>query len=811
MLRIVKFGGTSLYDVHRIRNAVTIVNEQKKTAEIAVVVSALGGVTDELLSLMQLAVNSGGAWRERFGSLRKRHLETYEALDPERASGLYEAIRALLDELEGELIDLEQQPAVTGRISDSIVSYGERLSSRIFSAALIAAGQSSQAFDTHKLVRTNNRFGDADVDTITTLHLIREAMHPIEGQVPVITGFIGSTTDKEITTLGRSGSDYTASLFGEALDAQEVQIWTDVNGVLTADPDIVPTAVTIPQLHYSEIAEMSHFGAKVLHPRTVLPLQARNIPILIKNTMNPENNGTVITRDYRETPGRLRSVSLKKNIVAIALRSRGLDRIHEMSYRALKALDHHDISILFHAAASSDYGITVVVHVHQAEDARSALLDEFETEYGTGLIDTPHILDNVSMVTVIGEKLERDLGISGAVLSVLGENGIAPLGMAKGLANRHLSLLLKNGEAEMAVRLLNDHFCIHTHRVRLFIAGMGAIGGKVLDILHGLEDPKVDLSIIGACNSRKMAWNPLGIPAARVPDRVEEGQPTDWEFIVDHLIKEYPYRSVFVDATGNAEVARMYPRLLRNGIHVVTPSKRANSFEQEFFDELLSYTVNKRTHYLYETTVGAGLPVIQTLKDLMRSGDEIISISGVVSGTMTFLFSKLEEGIPFDEVVRTARKTGISEPDPRDDLSGEDVARKFLILARTIGLRFEREDIEVENLIPDALKSIPQDQFFERLEEQNEAWKVRVDQARERGEVLRYTGHLEEGVVKVGIASVPKSSALGTLSDTNNLISIRTRRYYDNPLIIQGPGAGKEVTAAGVLGDIQKISRRLLK
>ena len=811
MLRVIKFGGSSLYDVNRIRNAVAIVNEQRKDAEVAVVVSALGGVTDELLSLMGKAIHSNNEWQERFRLLRKRHESTLEALHVSGIEEQVERITLLLDQLEKELADLKNYGELTDRLSDRIVSYGERLSSQVFAAALIASGTESRAYETNTLIRTNNRFGDADVDTVTTLNLIRDALHPVNGMVPVITGFIGSTSDNEITTLGRSGSDYTASLVGDALDAQEVQIWTDVNGVLTADPDIVPTAITIPQLHYSEIAEMSHFGAKVLHPRTVLPLQARNIPIHIKNTLNPQANGTIITQDYQETSGRLRSVSVKKNIMAIALRSRGLDRIHEMSYRTLRALDKHDISVLFHAAASSDYGITVVVHAHQAEMARSALLDEFETEYGTGLIDTPHILDKVSMVTVIGEKLERDLGISGAVLSVLGENGIAPLGMAKGLANRHLSLLLYNQVAEMAVRLLNDHFCIHPHRVRLFVAGMGAIGGKLLEILGDLDDPKVDLSIIGACNSDKMAWNPLGIATDRVNERVSEGQPTDWSFIVDHLIKEYPYRTIFVDATGNGEVARKYPKLLEYGIHVVTPSKRANSFEQEFFDRLLGFSVNKNTHYLYETTVGAGLPVIQTIKDLMRSGDEIISISGVVSGTMTYIFGKLEEGVPFDEVVRSAKQSGISEPDPRDDLSGEDVARKFIILARTIGSRLEREDLVVEDLIPEHLKSISQEEFFERLHEENDKWKQKVEEARQRDEVLRYTGHLENGQVKVGIASVPKASALGTLSDTNNLISIRTRRYNENPLIIQGPGAGKEVTAAGVLADIQKISRRLLK
>ena len=811
MLRILKFGGTSLYDAPRIRNAVSIVNRQCKDADVAVVVSALGGVTDEIIALMGLASASDPAWRERFELLVRRHHNTLREFTGGGAAGEQRVrVDELLGKLETELSGLQGQGAITDRQSDRVLSYGERLSSNIFSAAMIDSGTPSQAWESHRLVRTNNRFGDADVDMVITVRQIREALLPLNGTVPVVTGFIGSTSENEITTLGRSGSDYSASLLGEALDAHEVQIWTDVNGVLTADPDIVPTAVTIPQLHYSEVAEMAHFGAKVLHPRTVLPLQARNIPILIKNTLQPDAAGTIITRDYEATTGRLRSVSVKKNIIVIALRSKGLDKIHEFSYRALMALRKRKVGVLFNAAASSDYGITVVVQAAQADQARVALLEEFALEYDTGSIDTPQMLDQVSMVTAIGEKLERDLGISGAVLSVLGENGIAPLSLAKGLANRHLSLLLYNREAERAVRLLNDHFCIHPHRVRLFVAGLGAVGGKLVELLRDLHDPKVDLSIIGACDTDKMAWHPSGIPAADVAERVRHGQKTDWPFIVSHLSKEYPYRTIFVDATGAPDVARKYPLLLKAGIHVVTPSKRANSFEQEFFDTLMDFTVNKNTHYLYEATVGAGMPIIQTIKDLQRSGDVIHAISGVVSGTMTYLFSKLEEGVPLDRIIRKARELGITEPDPRDDLSGEDVARKFMILARAARFRVEREDISVENLIPEELRDVSLEEFFERLPEQNEYWKQKVADARQRNEVLRYTGHLENGRIKVGMHSVPVKSPLGTLTGTDNLLSFRTKRYDRSPLIIQGPGAGMEVTAAGVLADIQKIGRRLL-
>lgn len=811
MLRIIKFGGTSLYDIHRIRNAVNIVFNEHEKGPVLVVVSALGGVTDEILSVMNSVLKSDDSWKERYELLKKRHLNTLHELPLDNAQSQKSRIYLLLDLLKKDFSNLYGKQVVTAREKDILMSYGERLSCQIFSAALLERRKKSSAFETHKLVRTNNRFGDADVDSAETIRLIRATLHPVGESIPVVTGFIGSTATGEITTLGRSGSDYSASIMGEALDAGEVQIWTDVNGVLTADPDIVPNAVTIPQLHYSEIAEMAHFGAKVLHPRSVLPLQKRQIPIRIKNTLRPEETGTVITQEYQPTPGRIRSVSVKKDIMVIAVRSKSLDRIDVLSYRALKALESKKIPVLLNTAASSDYGITVVVHASEAEKAKEALMAEFDLEFREGGVDEPEALGHASMVTVIGDKLEHDLGISGAILSVLGENGIAPLAMAKGLANRHLSLLLNTRETERAVRLFNDHFCIHPHRVRLFIAGIGAVGGQLIRLLDDLHDPRVDLSIIGACDTEKMAWHPLGIEPVKVLDRLKEGQPVHWNFILSHLLKEYPYRTIFVDATGDPEVAKKYAALLEAGIHVVTPSKRANTLKQEYFDTLMFYTVNKKTHYLYEATVGAGMPVIQTINDLRRSGDKIVSIRGVVSGTMTYLFSKLEEGEPFDAIIRSVKELGISEPDPRDDLSGEDVARKFMILARTAGIRLEREDVDVQPLIPESYYKLSLDAFFEALPEQNSLWKEKVEEAAWRNEVLRYVGKLEEGKVKVAIDSVPVKSSLGSLYGTDNFFAFHTQRYSKHPFVIQGPGAGKRVTAAGVLADIQKISRRLLK
>lgn len=813
MLHILKFGGSSVANAERIKNSVEIVRRRLAQAKVAVVVSALGGVTDEIIAIMDKACSGADSWQPRFENLKKRHYDTINALvDGEKNATLTSQTDELLTELCKTYSKIELSGSISAKTRDYVLSFGERLSCRIFAAALESRGIKAKSFESQHFVRTNNHFGDADVDYDITKKLVNKLLNPSNGTVPVITGFIGSTAENEITTLGRSGSDYTAGLMGEAMGAQFVEIWTDVNGVLTADPNIASTAVTIPRLHYSEIAEMAHFGTKVLHPRTVLPLEELDIPIGIYNSFEPDNEGTLITREYSSTNGILKSVSLKRDIVLIGLKSKGLDRISNLLPRAMSALFTEGISILFNSAASAEFGISFAINNKDCEPALDVLKKAFQSEYAIGLIDEPIVLDNVSMATVIGDRLVHDLGLSGAVLSVLGENRIAPLAAAKGVANRHFSMILKNEHALIAVRLLNDHFCVHAQRVRLFVAGNGTIGNELLQQLSGAVSEEYDLSVIGACNSTNVLWNAAGISVNQLETLFKKATTTtDWDEITNTLIKDYAYRTIFVDTTGSGEVARYYSKLLAAGIHIATPSKRANTFEQAYFDELMSYTTGKTTHYLYETTAGAGLPIFQTIKDLIRSGDEITSLNGVLSGTMTFLFEALQEGKAFADVIKEAKKLGYSEPDPRDDLSGEDVARKFLSLARASGLRIERNEIEVEDLTPEALKNVSLDEFFEKIESFDAEWKARVDEASQKNEVLRYVGSLENGKITIGVKSVNANSPLGSLKGTDNLVAIFTRRYNKSPLTIQGPGAGREVTAAGVLADIQKIAIRIVR
>ncbi|MEX2404617.1 MAG: bifunctional aspartate kinase/homoserine dehydrogenase I [Balneolales bacterium] len=810
-LHILKFGGSSLYDAEKIQRAVAIVKDRLNHKKVAVVVSALGGVTDELINLTEKAHHHDRTWEAEFRILEARHIGILQSIFvQEMLPSELSQLKNLLSDLEGQLRKLFKEKKITPEQRDLIMSYGERGSGAIFAAALRKTGLAARLYESQNLVRTNENFGEADVDSPVTNKLIYDALANVNGNTPVITGFIGSTSEHQITTLGRSGSDYTAGLVGEALKAERVEIWTDVNGVLTADPDIAPTAVTIPHLHYSEIAEMAHFGTKVLHPRTVLPLELLQIPVHIKNSFSPEEPGTLISNEFPSTNGRLRSVSVKKDIVLVGIKSKGLDSIRKLTPRALHALAEAEISILFTASASSDYGISVVINASQKEKADQTLLDAFQKEYALGLLDKPAFYKDVNMVTVIGESLKKDLGLSGAVLSVLGENNIAPLSTARGVANRHLSLLVQRDQTNMAARLINDHFCIHARRLRLFLAGIGTIGGEFVRQINELKDQNIDLSIIGACNSEKTVWNPAGLKGNALETQLKNGGATDWEAIVSHLIQEYPYRTVFVDATGSGDVARLYDRLLEAGIHIATPSKRALTLEQSYFEKLTRFTHGNKTQFFFEPAVGAGLPVLQTLRDLQASGDKITKISGVVSGTMTYLFGQLEQGESFGKAVRNAKEFGYSEPDPRDDLSGEDVVRKFMILARASGFQVERDDVVVENLTPEELSGSTTESFLERISDFDEEWKLKVDHASQKGEVLRYVGEMNGGNIKIGTQAVPRESPLGSLRGTDNQIIIHTRRYIESPIIVQGPGAGKEVTAAGLLSDVQKIGRLII-
>lgn len=810
-LFVLKFGGSSLATPARIRNAVSLLRPRLREGRAVVVVSALGGVTNGLIALTDLALTGDPDWKARFDELIVLHHKTAKELLPDAAfKQLKKEWKPLFESLLEVLERVSQEKKVGTDVQDYILSFGERLSNRLFAAVLTSKKIPAHPYDSNRFIKTSGDFGDAHVDEKITRTLIRKTFRNLNGEIPVITGFIGSTSNDQITTLGRSGSDYTAGIVGEALGAQHVEIWTDVSGVFTADPTHTPTAYPIQRINYNEMAEMAHFGSMVVHPKTVIPLEQQQIPVYIKNTFKPEDEGTLITRQGDMAAGVLRSVSLREHGAIVTLHSRGLKNIPRLLGRALSAFDREKLPVWFTAAASTELGFTLVISDKNQERAREIINNTFRKELENSLLYEPEIVPDISLVTIIGDRLIEDTGLAGDAIRLLNRHDVRPLAYARGHSNRHFTIAVSTSAAIRTVRLLHDEYCLPHGQVRLFIAGVGNVGGTLLKLLakHLRQDY---FRIIGACDSHRMMWYEPGLEGNKVAEELlTRGEPLDWEKIAARLSNSYGSRTIFVDTTGSEIAARIYEPLLIKGVHIATSSKLANTREQAYFDRLYELS-SYGTHFYYETTVGAGLPVLSTLDNFLSCGDPVLGVEGVVSGTLSFMFDRLNKKVPFSQAVREAFDRGYTEPDPRDDLSGEDVARKFLTLARCIGIKLERSDIVVENLVPEILQESDLEAFWKRLPDLNEEWRMRIEEAKSKDRRLVYAGKLEKGTVRVGVEQVDSESPLYHLHGTDNLILFRTDFYDEQPMVIQGPGAGPEVTASGLLVDILKIRESITR
>jgi aspartokinase/homoserine dehydrogenase 1 len=795
-IHVLKFGGTSLQNPAFIQQAAEVVRERAKTVRPVVVVSAIGGVTDRLVELTDGLWNQPEAAAESIEDLRNMHHEVLRRLTNDSYDQVEHQLDVLFDELNLVYFNKKMHVENARAWRDHVLSFGERASACIFAATLSHRKLAARALEAQHLIKTDANFGEANVISNLTRELVAEAIRPLR-EVAVITGFIGSTEKQEITTLGRSGSDYTAGLVADALNAGHLEIWTDVDGVLTADPKIVPTAHHIDKLSYDDIAELSAHGAKVIHPKTIRPIRRSDTSVLVRNSYNPTHPGTLIDRSFHSN-GAFRSVTVSGPFTYFEIDH---PDAHELSLQLQEQLDRSGDSEAFSFSKSSRYEpahfLVRESLFYQIEES----IENWLMEVGIGAIYPRHGLFKVKKFT---NRLNQSDEPLIQILKILSRKGIRPLRIHREHSQRYVSLLLPKDEAYTTARLINDYLIDDRTTVDVFIAGRGAVGGTLLQLLDELSLEQVRLRVVGICDSKRVNWHAAGIDLLSA-NKLAEGQPTDWPAIVYELTSSHRDHTIFVDATGSEEVARLYPALLNAGIHIATPSKRANTLEQSFYDSIHSLTRTTGTSYRYETTVGAGLPVISTLTDMLESGDRITKITGVLSGTMTYLFDELENGTRFSDAVVQARDLGYAEPDPRDDLSGEDVARKFLTLARTIGLKIERNQIAVESLIPEHLRDVDRDSFLARLPEVDGLWEDRLRKAGELGKTLRYIGTLEDGKISIGVREIPLNAPLGQLSGTGNMIYIYSQRYRENPIIIQGPGAGKLVTAAGLLSDILKI------
>ncbi len=803
-----KFGGSSVSTLDRIRNVVSLVLAEHPEHRRVVVVSALGGVTDLLITAVENAVARTDRHGEILTKIIERHNSVLDGLKINDADNIRSFLTELWRELEELLDGVYLLRECTPRTRDVVMSMGERASVRLVAAAFREAGRHGVPVDATELVRTDDTFGEASVIVDETNSRIREYFNALDSQdIAVVTGFVGSTEGDVITTLGRSGSDYTATILGAALGAERVVIWTDVDGVLSADPRLVPEAFPLPELSYREAGELAFFGAKVLHPRTMRPLKGPSIPLQIRNTLNPSSPGTCISSKTPDLAGHVKAVTTIRNVAVVMLEGTGFIGVPGISARALTALAARGINVPMLSQASSEQSLCAIVNERDADAAVKAISQAFEWELSRGDVSRIYARAGCAIISVVGDNMRERPGLAGQMFSTLGRNGVNVLAIAQGASETNISAVVRDEEVRQGVRALHDTFALAHHQAHVFLVGAGTVARALLDILaHEVSSLQeltgIHLKLVGVANSRKMVWNPDSIPFEGALDRLDSDEARPYDSLLEPLKEKRLERLIIVDATASDDVASLYPELMEKRIGIVTPNKRSNTRDQEFYDRLRELARYNDVPYLYETTVGAGLPVVSTLRDLLRSGDTVHSIKGVFSGTLAFLFNNLGEGRSFSEVLREARSMGFTEPDPRDDLMGEDVARKLMILAREMGMRVERQEVEVESLVPPELEDVSVDEYMERISSLDDEWRSRVATAAASGGRLQYVGTIADGKLSVGVQTVDAASPFAHLTSTNCMFVFQTSRYFDTPLIVQGPGAGPAVTAAGIVADL---------
>lgn len=810
-MKVLKFGGSSSATPERIKSIIEIV-KPSLSSELVLVFSAFGGVTDQLIQISDAALNGNTDYKKMLVVLENRHLDAVRSLLPiTTQSSVLAQVKIKLNELENVLQGVFLVHERTLRTLDYIMSFGERLSAYIITEAFKSQGNDVEYLDARTLIRTDAQFGYAKVDFEVTNRAIQQHIQHHQS-TQIVTGFIGATDGGETTTLGRSGSDYTAAIFAGALKASSLEIWTDVNGMMTADPRLVSKAFSVPELSYEEAMELSHFGAKVIFPATMQPAMVHQIPIWIKNTFNPSAPGTKISADA--TNGKLiKGISSMNNISLLNVQGSGLVGVVGVSMRLFSTLAAEKVNIILISQASSEHSICIAIDSNVAQRAKFLLEKEFAYELQAELIDEVSVESNLSILAVVGDSMKHLPGSSGRMFNALGRNGINVVAIAQGSSERNISAVVKQVDVAKALNVLHDAFFLSdTKTIHLFLVGTGLVGGTLLQQIAQqsaklLQQQHLDIRVIGIANSKKMLFQESGIDIAKWRDGLQqEGLTMNLEAFCKQLITFNLPSSIFIDCTSSESVTQHYAHLLNENISIVTPNKKANSAslaQYQFYKGLMR---KRGVKFLYETNVGAGLPVINTLNDLLLSGDTILKIEGVLSGTLNYIFSNYTGEQPFSEIVKEAKQKGYTEPDPRDDLSGTDVARKILILARETGAALELGDVSIQNLVPADCQSLNSpEEFLHKLEAHDASFRELVQSAMAKNEKLRYMAVVEHNKAVVKLASVKQDHPFYSLSGSDNIILITTERYRERPLVIRGPGAGAAVTAAGVFADIIRI------
>ncbi|HEY5408770.1 MAG TPA: bifunctional aspartate kinase/homoserine dehydrogenase I [Ginsengibacter sp.] len=814
-MQVLKFGGTSVANAKNINAVVSIVLDKLKehtesdNHRIAVVLSALGGITDALLEAATLASVGDLLYKEKLIAIEQRHLTTVKELIPlDKQSSVLSMVKKRCNEIEDTCNGIFLLKELSSRTKDAVISYGELISSQIFAAKLKSLGINNIWKDARELIATNSDFGNATVDFATTNRNINDFTASDDSEVIIIPGFTGKDKLGNTTTLGRGGSDYTAAIIGAGINASVVEIWTDVSGMMTADPRLVSNAKIIYEISYQEAMELSHFGAKVIYPPTIQPLMNKGIPVIIKNTFAPIDRGTWIHNNIAKNGNTIRGISSINNLSLISLEGSGMVGIPGFSKRLFEALSGERINVILITQSSSEHSICVGIEEVNASNAKRAIDEAFAYEIEIKKVEPLVVEKGLAIVALVGDNMKNHPGISGKMFGALGRNGINIRAIAQGSSERNISAVIALSDVKKAINVLHEEFFETTYKqVNLFISGTGNVGSKLLSQLqqqqkHLLEHLRLQVRVAAIGNSRKMLFNDEGVDLSKWAELLQEGELMNMNEFIGTIQKKNLRNSVFIDVTANDAIAKTYPAYLKKSISVVACNKIACSSSYEYYKNLKDLAREFNALFLFETNVGAGLPVIGTLNDLVRSGDKVNRIEAVLSGTLNFVFNNYTGEKSFAKVVRQAQDEGYTEPDPRLDLSGTDVMRKIMILARESGEKIEMEDITNESFMPESCMRGTVENFYTEMEKHEEHFLKLVAKAKEAGKKLKFVAKFENGKAAVGLQHIDPQHDFYHLYGKDNAVLFYTNRYTEQPLVIKGAGAGAEVTASGVFADI---------
>ncbi|MDY4924571.1 MAG: bifunctional aspartate kinase/homoserine dehydrogenase I [Prevotella sp.] len=809
-MKVLKFGGTSVGSVESILSLKAIVEKEAQKQPIIVVVSALGGITDKLIATSLLAQKGDEAWKDEFQAMVERHHKMIDTIitDPRKREQLFNIVDSLFEQLRSIYFGVYLIHDLSKKTQDAIVSYGERLSSNIV-ATLV---QGAKWYDSREFIKTVRKNHKNTLDSELTNRLVRRTFSDLQ-RISLVPGFISKDRDTdEITNLGRGGSDYTAAIIAAALDAEILEIWTDVDGFMTADPRVIKTAYTIKELSYIEAMELCNFGAKVVYPPTIYPVCVKNIPIRVKNTFNPDGEGSIIKQKVANNDKPIKGISSINGTTLITVAGLSMVGVIGVNRRIFTALADNGISVFMVSQASSENSTSIGVRDQDAAEAVEVLNGEFAKEIETGAMYPMHAENGLATIAVVGENMKNTPGIAGKLFGTLGRAGISMIACAQGAPQTNISFVVKSEHLRKALNAIHDSFFLSEYKVlNLFVCGVGTVGGQLLEQIHNQYEElkrtkRLKLNVVGIATSKKALFNSDGIDLANYRELLADAPESNESKLRDAIIEMNCFNSVFVDCTASKEVAEIYQPLLEHNISVIAANKIAASSSYEKYARLKETALARGVFFRYETNVGAGLPIIGTINDLRNSGDVILKIEAVLSGTLNFIFNEISADVTLSEAVRRAKEQGYSEPDPRIDLSGKDVIRKLVILAREAGYKVEKTDVEAHLFIPDEFFEGSIDEFWKNLPKLDADFEARRKQLDAEGKRWRFVATFDHGKLSVALKEVDRTHPFYNLQGSNNIVALTTERYREYPMLIQGYGAGASVTAAGVFANIMSIA-----